>query len=210
MRNIIQIINQEHGKEALTIFRKWENLNMKICDYENHRRFSLRCLGNGIIPVSIRLKNHIRTQRSDNIIYKAEKSLLNERIREVNNTLNILKHDVYMYRNKLSGILREDLMEESLRFIKEHRESRHKRVMERQIKKYNKLWSQKYESGSGRYMYSTDSSNGTGGCSNQDKIDTKRWVVNLSQKPLTQAQEAVLAHGPNFAVTPRTPPLRLT
>ena len=52
MRNISQIINWEHGKEALAIFRKWENLNMKMCDYQNHRRFLLRCLGNGIIPVS--------------------------------------------------------------------------------------------------------------------------------------------------------------
>ena len=75
MRTIIQIINQEYGKEALNIFRKWENLNMKTCDYQNHRRFSLRCLGNDIIPVSIRLKNNVRTQRSDNIIQRAEKSL---------------------------------------------------------------------------------------------------------------------------------------
>ena len=96
MRNIIEIINQEYGKEALAIFRKWEKLNMKMCDYENHRRFSLRCLGNDIIPVSIRLKNHVRTQRSDNIIHKTERSLQNERIREVNMTLNRLKHDTYM------------------------------------------------------------------------------------------------------------------
>ena len=161
MRTIIQIINQEYGKEALAIFRKWENLNMKMCDYENHRRFSLRCLGNGIIPVSIRLKNHVRTQRSDNILHKAERSLLNERIREVNMTLNRLKHDTYMYHNKLSGIISEDLMKQSIEFIKEHREARHKTVMERQIKKYNKLWAQKYEMGT--YMYSTDSGNGTGG-----------------------------------------------
>ena len=182
---------------------------MKICKYENHRRFSLRCLGNSIIPVSIRLKNHVRTQRSDNIIYKAERSLLNERIREVNMTLNRLKHDVYMYQNKLSGIIREVLMKKNIEFIKEHKETRHKTVMERQIKKYNKLWAQKYESSSSsRYMYSTNSGNGTGGHSNQDKIDTKHWVVNLSQQPLTQAQETVLAHGPNFAVTLRTPPFR--
>ena len=117
----IQIINQEYRKEALTIFRKWENLNMKMCNYENHRRFSLRCLGNGIIPVSIRLKNHVRTQRSDNIIQRAERSLLNERIREVNITLDQLKHDTYMYQTKLSAIITEDLMEQSIEFIKEQR-----------------------------------------------------------------------------------------
>ena len=179
---------------------------MNMCDYENHRRISLRCLGNGIIPVSLKLKNHVRTQRSDNIIHKAERSLLNKRIREVNMTSNRLKHDVYMYQNKLSGIIREDLMKKSIEFIKQHKEARHKTVMDRQIKKYNKLWAQKYESG--RYMYSTDSGNGTGGHSNQDKTDTKCWVVNLSQQPLTQAEETVLAHGPNFAVTPKTPPFK--
>ena len=161
----------------------------------------------GIIPVSIRLKNHVRTQRSDNIIHKAERSLLNKRIREVNKTLNRLKHDTYMYQNKLSGIISEDLMKQSIEFIKEHREARHKTIMERQIKKYNKLWAQKYESSI--YMYSTDSGNGTSGHSNQDKIDTKHWVVNLSQQLLSQAQETVLAHRPYFAVTPKTPLQRI-
>ena len=59
----------------------------------------------------------------------------------------------------------------------------------------------KYESGSN----STDSGNGTGGHSNQDKIGAKHWVVNLSHQPLSQTQETVLAHRSNFAVTPKTP-----
>ena len=112
---------------------------------------------------------------------------------------------MYMYQTKLSAIISEDLMKQSTEFIKDHRESRHKTVMERQIKKYNKLWAQKYESSSN----STYSSNGTGGYSNQDKIGAKHWVVNLSHQPLSQAQEAVLAHGPNFAVTPKTPLQRI-
>ena len=33
-----------------------------------------------------------------------------------------------------------------------------------------------------------------------------KWVINLSSKPLTQAQRSVLAKGPNFSVTPRHPP----
>ena len=89
-------------------------------------------------------------------------------------------------------------MKKCIEFIKNHKESRHKAVMERQIRKYNKLWDQKYKS--------SNSSNGTGGHSNQDKIDAKHWVVNLSHQPLSPVQEAVLAHGPNFAVTPKTPP----
>ena len=33
-----------------------------------------------------------------------------------------------------------------------------------------------------------------------------KWVINLSSKPLTQAQRSVLAKGLNFAVSPRHPP----
>ena len=107
----------------------------------------MRCLGNGIIPVSIRLKNNVRTQRSDNIIQRAERSLLNERIREVNIILDWLKHDTYMYETKLSAILSQDHMKECKEFITDHKELRHKLVMECQTKKYLKLWHQKYQGG---------------------------------------------------------------
>ena len=143
------------------------------------------------IPVSIR----VGTQRSDNINQRAERSLLNERIREVNITLDWLKHDIYMYESRLLAIITQEHMVECKEFIKGHREQRHKSVMERQEKKYLKLWDQKY-----------NSSNGTGGHSNQDKnskTNTKCWVVNLSSQPLSLAQETGLAHGPNFTVTPR-------
>ena len=33
-----------------------------------------------------------------------------------------------------------------------------------------------------------------------------KWVINLSSKPLTQAQRSVQAKGPNFVVSPRHPP----
>ena len=32
-----------------------------------------------------------------------------------------------------------------------------------------------------------------------------KWVINLSSKPLTQAQRSIVAKGPNFMVTPRHP-----
>ena len=42
-------------------------------------------------------------------------------------------------------------------------------------------------------------------CSSNEEPNPK-WVINLSNKPLTPAQRSVLAKGPNFAVTPRQPP----
>ena len=57
----------------------------------------------------------------------------------------------------------------------------------------------------------------TGGHSNITKEDgfigakttdtsTSKWVKNLSDKALTQAQRSLLAHGPNYAVIPKNPP----
>ena len=34
-----------------------------------------------------------------------------------------------------------------------------------------------------------------------------KWVHNLSKTPLTEVQEKALAHGPNFAVVAREPPV---
>ena len=65
MRRIPQFINKEFGKKALAMLRKFESLNMKICDYRNHQRFSVKCLSNDLILVSLKLKNNIRTYKSD-------------------------------------------------------------------------------------------------------------------------------------------------
>ena len=61
-----------------------------MADFQNHRRFSLRCLSQGIIAVSIRLKSNIKTPKGQHIVKKAERALLNERIRLINNTINML------------------------------------------------------------------------------------------------------------------------
>ena len=42
--------------------------------------------------------------------------------------------------------------------------------------------------------------------SHEKEEPNPKWVINLSNKPLTPAQRSVLAKGPNFAVTPRQPP----
>ena len=50
----------------------------------------------------------------------------------------------------------------------------------------------------------TPPSRSSQGSSNEEP--NPKWVINLSNKPLTPAQRSVLAKGPNFVVTPRQPP----
>ena len=40
----------------------------------------------------------------------------------------------------------------------------------------------------------------------EEEESIKKWVRNISKTPLTQAQEKLLAHGPNFVNVPKEPP----
>ena len=52
-----------------------------MADFQNHRCFTLRCLSEEVVPVSIKLKSQVKTLKGLQIIRKAEISLLNERVR---------------------------------------------------------------------------------------------------------------------------------
>ena len=123
MRSIHMHLRREYGKENVKIFCQWEKMENKMADFSNHRRLSLRCLKENIIPVSIRLKSNIKTPKGHHIIRKTEKTLLNERIRLVNNTIDMLKIQVDTCKYHLENILDRESMEECTSFIREKRES---------------------------------------------------------------------------------------
>ena len=78
-----------------------------------------------------------------------------------------------------------------------------------------------YHSGN-RYRYSSRTSSTTPdtGTTSEDPNNSRstpttttvvksnsKWVINMSKKPLTDPQVKLLAHGPNYVVTPRNPPI---
>ena len=89
MRNHHLHIERELGKESVILLWHWGNLVKKMVNYNNHRRFSLRCLSAGTAPVSIRLKIMVTTLGSFDIIRRAEKQLLIESTRDINNIIKI-------------------------------------------------------------------------------------------------------------------------
>ena len=86
MRNLHLILLQEYGIEAQCLFRDWERLQLRASDYKNHRIFTLRCLHKDLVPVSIKLKSTLKTAKARQIIRKAEKDLLQARVKAINNT----------------------------------------------------------------------------------------------------------------------------
>ena len=138
MRNL-HLHLREYGIENVKIFRRWEKFELKMAAFQNHRIFSLRCLKEDLIPVSIRLKSNITTPKAKQITRKAEKALLNERIRNINNTITMAttKRDTCI--NTLLEVFPKEIMEECKIFIDLRREAYFRKVKMRQLAKLERL-----------------------------------------------------------------------
>ena len=143
MRNLHLILLQEFGIEARCLFRELERLQLRSSDYKNHRIFSLRCLHKDLIPVSIKLKSTLDTPRTRQIIRKAEKDLLQARIKAINNILVQVNRQIEDCRAKLASIISAERLGKCQDFINKISEFRFNKVRQRQINKLNHLVSKK-------------------------------------------------------------------
>ena len=139
MRNIHSYLVSEYGKESVEIYWKWEKYEYKMADFQNNRHFSLRCLSKDVIPTSVRLKSNIRAPKAKYIIRKAERTLLNERIRSINNSIVMLKLLRDTCINQLESILDKETMEECKEFIEIRMEKRHLSTLDQHLSKFKRL-----------------------------------------------------------------------
>ena len=89
--------------------------------------------------MSIRLKTNIKTTKGLDIIRRAEKQLLNECVRSINNQLELFMFSRDTCMNQLQELLDKEIMQECEDLIKRVIENRHKLVLERQKSKYEAL-----------------------------------------------------------------------
>ena len=109
MINLHRNIKEQHGLEAIQKLHQWEKNIIRASNYRNHRIFTLRCIGLSLIPVSIRLKpvaskQHI-SPNARKIIEKAEKQLLQDRVRGINRTIQDSEDQANSSRRKLAAII---------------------------------------------------------------------------------------------------------
>ena len=117
MRNLHQIILEKNGLEVLHLFRDWERLQLKAPDYKNHRIFMLRCIHTGLVPVSIKLKTSLRTEKAKKIIQSAEKNIIKARVKSINYLLDNNSKQTQLCRSKLVSILSMSMYRECQGFI---------------------------------------------------------------------------------------------
>ena len=110
-----------------------------MADFKNHRRFLLRCLDNNIIPVGLKLRSNLKTPKAIQIIKRTERALLNERIRMINNTIEMLENVKDTCIEDLSRVLKQEEMEECKNFMFNTKEERHFKTMAWQKSKLERL-----------------------------------------------------------------------
>ena len=134
------LFETEFGMENVAILRKWEQLEKKIANFKNHRRFTLRCLSQKITPNNLKLKSNIKTSRGKRILEKSERQLANKRVRNINNTIATCTCLRDTCIDELKDQISNFYFQESVKFIERVRETRHHTVLKRHLSKFDRLW----------------------------------------------------------------------
>ena len=99
--NLHHYIRSNFGQDALKLVQNLEKTVRKVANYRNHLRFTIRCYHNNLTPKSLHLSSPIKGYKASRILHRAEKYLINERIRQINSTLRFLNEKVIDIKEEL-------------------------------------------------------------------------------------------------------------
>eukprot|EP00918_Siedleckia_nematoides_P099043 GHVU01216749.1.p2 GENE.GHVU01216749.1~~GHVU01216749.1.p2 ORF type:complete len:210 (+),score=16.41 GHVU01216749.1:99-728(+) len=178
------IVLRQHGREVLNTLRQAEKTVKKIARWENHKKFNVRCVRQNISPTGISLNTIIAGIKADKIIKKAEKQLLKVRIRQCTYTINKLAETIATQKAELVAILQMTEMNDVTRVLETAHAAMSEVTKRKQMNKFERLNKKTSEN------------------TKTTSINTDRWVINCSDRIISDAERTVLGKGLNFAVTP--------
>ncbi|XP_072023068.1 uncharacterized protein [Amphiura filiformis] len=153
--------------------------------------FSLHCKHHNITPVSLHLSSSVKGSKADNILRRAERSLLNVRIGQVVQKLKHLDNEKDRLGDlifRASPLSADDKAEVKQRVTKSEVKE-HDTCKQRQQRKFTRLVEKKEQQDKRKF-----NNNIAADC-------ISKWVKNCSQRILSDPELHVLARGLNFAVT---------
>ena len=106
---LFENLRKEYGQNVVRQVRDLETAEKKLARYRNHLVFTLCCKDESVTPPSLTLRRPFNTANGRKIIEKAEKELMRERIRVVNDKIKTIRSDCVSARNNLEHILLPDL-----------------------------------------------------------------------------------------------------
>lgn len=131
----------------------------------------------------------MRGHKVEKIIEKAQNQLLNERIRQVNFTIEGLKERVDYSLQKLMSILPGPILERVVVFTQTAQLSQHTKSKVRQTRKFHNLQSRNINKNTETLTWRQKTDIPT------QNEKQNQWVKNLSDRELTQPEKEVLAKG---------------
>ena len=217
MTNLHKNIKEKYGLEALQKLCLWKKNVIRVSNYKNHRIFTLKCIRQNLIPVSVRVKP-LRSKQSicaiaRKIIERAERQLMQDRVRGINNTIQVSKSNGNHNKTRLASMVTQVDLDKCNSFIEKVRQERFNKVKARQVRKFNILSNKnkpnQVSNNSSNNNRSTQGGNAAR-LENKNQLVSEReiskWVINLCSINLPPAQKEVLVKGPNFAISPNNIP----
>ena len=94
---------EEKPRRVATVERK----EFRQYNYSNHRVFTLRCISKGLVPVSIRLNSNRKdiSIGARNIIRRAERQLLQQRVKDINRLLQDIREGIVVSKSRLFSLV---------------------------------------------------------------------------------------------------------
>ncbi|XP_072021093.1 uncharacterized protein [Amphiura filiformis] len=139
--------------------------------------------------------------KANKIIVRAQKDLLNERVRQNNFTINVLRKEINSISEDLRAKLPAVVYDEVSQFTAQAQLTQHRKSKSRQQEKFARLQNSARASRS-----DTDRNWRKSEGFELDSELKDKWVKNLSSRPLTETERDVLARGLNFSVAPNRIP----
>ena len=179
-------IHHLYGEEKTRSIRLWETLRIKKTKLLVSFTFLLRCRDHNIIPQFLKFRHHFHTRAADRIYKRTSFALLRDRIHSNRRELNHIFGQLLQLHLRLTGILSSshwDLIDR-LSFNKAKQIGEH--TKNRQLRKFTSLHTSQHS----------------------DNKTIKVTVINLSNQELDEGVYSLLKKGLNYAITPRSPPLK--
>ena len=143
MRNLHKFILENYGIGSLRLLRNWEKYQLRQCNFKNHRILTLRCIHCELVPVSLRLKSTLKSERAQKILRTVEKQLFQTRLKSITSLLDNNAKQLELTRSKIASILTPPNYQQCQEFIDKIKEKRFIKVRERQVRKLNNLINKK-------------------------------------------------------------------
>ena len=189
--NLFNNLSRRYGQSCIEEVRSWEGKEHKLARYKCHLHFNLRCLSENIVPKGVKLNlKQFQSKTEKEILCKTHISIINCRVRHCNNIIKDLKSQITQIQDKIKGIMSSIDFNNITKQITKTKERVFTTTKTHQIKKFN-------------FLKKTPAYRNTP----VPDIIRKKWVINLSSKPLTDGEQSLLQKGPKFAVSSSRVPL---